>query len=343
MAGRGTGGANQIYNEFLFGADGRFSRKTNANRQQQIYRMLKRNITELALNRFKWEGFPDTVDTRFIEMALLFNGCAVAYNDVDYEKFLVVKANGQGSVNMVDNPVAFTVFGPGSYTQGNNTGDPVMFRSKIIPAYLPMTYDRLSAKKKARVGIPIWPNYLRQPELDTIEIYSSRIATIEMTLEINSTNSRQNKIIKTTPNTQLSAVNFDRQIAEGVNGIQVSAPIDEVVAVEAIDLGIAPESYDKLKALRNSFWNDCMGLLGIDAANQDKKERLVAAEVGANNSQADQMRFVALNARRIAAEQINKVFGFEIKVEFNVEVEAQAKALMAQKQANNDQGSKEEK
>jgi hypothetical protein len=334
MAGRGTGGANQIYNEFLFGKDGRFARKTNANRQQQIYSMLKRNITELALNRFKWEGFPETVDTRFLEMALLFNGCAVAYNDVDYDKFLVVKANGQGSVNMVDNPVAFTVFGPGSYTQGTNTGDPVMYRSKAIPAYLPMTYDRLSAKKKARVGVPIWPNYLRQPELDTIEIYASRISTIEMTLEINSTNARQNKIIKTTPNTQLSAVNFDRQIAEGVNGIQVSAPIDEVVAVETLDLGIAPESYDKLKALRNSFWNDCMGLLGIDAANQDKKERLVAAEVGANNSQADQMRFVALNARRIAAQQIKEVFGYDIEVDFNVEVEAQAMAMIQQSDNN---------
>jgi hypothetical protein len=235
---------------------------------------------------------------------------------------------------MVDNPVAFTVFGPGSYTQGSNTGDPVMYRSKAIPAYLPMTYDRLSAKKKARVGVPIWPNYLRQPELDTIEIYASRISTIEMTLEINSTNARQNKIIKTTPNTQLSAVNFDRQIAEGVNGIQVSAPIDEVVAVETLDLGIAPESYDKLKALRNSFWNDCMGLLGIDAANQDKKERLVAAEVGANNSQADQMRFVALNARRIAAQQIKEVFGYDIEVDFNVEVEAQAMAMIQQSDNN---------
>jgi hypothetical protein len=330
MAGNGTGGANSIYNEFLFGKDGRFARNTAAQREAVIYSMLKRSITELALNRFCWTGFPDTVDTRFVEMALLFNGCAVAYNDEDYEKFLVVKANGAGSVNMVDNPVAFTVFGPGSYTQSKGVGDPVMYRSKNIRAYLPMTFDRLSKRDKGRVGVPIWPNYLRQPEIDVIEVYATRLSQADRTLEINSFNARQNKVIKTSPNTQLSAINFKRKIEEGVNGIQVTAPFDEAVAVEALDLGINPDVFDKLKGLRNSWWNECMGLLGIDNANQDKKERLVAAEVGANDSQADSMRFVSLNARRIACKQIKEVFGYDVEVEFNVEVEQQAKEMAQQ-------------
>lgn len=330
MAGNGSDGASQVYSEFLYGKSGQFSRKSAERREEVIFRVMKKKITELALNRFKWDGFPPTVDVRFLEMSLLFNGLAVAYIDKDYDQFLVVRATGTGSVNMVDNPVAFTVFGPGSYAQSSGIGDPVMFRSKNIRAYLPMTFERLSVKQKKQVGVPIWPNYLRSSDVDMIDLYASRLATIERSLEINSKNARRNKVLTATPNTQLSVMNFNRQLDEGVDGVVVTAPLGEENAVQALDLGITPDSYDKLSILRTRWWNECMGMLGIDNANQDKKERLVASEVGANDGQTDSMRYVSLNARRIACEQIKAVFGYDITVEFNVEVEAQAKMAEAQ-------------
>lgn len=330
MAGNGSDGASQVYSEFLYGKSGQFSRKSAERREEVIFRVMKKKITELALNRFKWDGFPPTVDVRFLEMSLLFNGLAVAYIDKDYDQFLVVRATGTGSVNMVDNPVAFTVFGPGSYAQSSGIGDPVMFRSKNIRAYLPMTFERLSVKQKKQVGVPIWPNYLRSSDVDMIDLYASRLATIERSLEINSKNARRNKVLTATPNTQLSVMNFNRQLDEGVDGVIVTAPLGEENAVQALDLGITPDSYDKLSILRTRWWNECMGMLGIDNANQDKKERLVASEVGANDGQTDSMRYVSLNARRIACEQIKAVFGYDITVEFNVEVEAQAKMAEAQ-------------
>jgi hypothetical protein len=59
-----------------------------------------------------------------------------------------------------------------------------------------------------------------------------------------------------------------------------------------------------------------MGLLGINNANQDKKERLVAAEVGANDEQVQATRNIALNARQQAAERINKLYGLSVEVDF---------------------------
>jgi hypothetical protein len=100
--------------------------------------------------------------------------------------------------------------------------------------------------------------------------------------------------------------------------------------IEAIDLGVDSESFDKLSLLRTRIWNEAMTLLGIDAANQDKKERLVVAEVGANDGQTDSMRFVSLNARRQACDMINDVFAEfldeEVTVDFMVEVNAQEEA-----------------
>lgn len=99
--------------------------------------------------------------------------------------------------------------------------------------------------------------------------------------------------------------------------------------IEALDLGVNPDAYDKLSILRTRVWNELMTLLGIDSANQDKKERLVASEVSANDSQTDSFRYVNLNARRQACDAIKLVWGYDVTVEYNAEVEAQADAAEA--------------
>jgi hypothetical protein len=89
-------------------------------------------------------------------------------------------------------------------------------------------------------------------------------------------------------------------------------------------MGINVADIEKLHIVRTRMWNECMGLLGIDNANQDKKERLVAAEVDANSDQASMMRYVNLNARRMAAEQINAVHGLNVEVEYYTDVDQMA-------------------
>ena len=49
---------------------------------------------------------------------------------------------------------------------------------------------------------------------------------------------------------------------------------------------------------------------------QDKKERLVESEVGANDEQIEQARFNMLDARKEACKKINKMFGLNIDVKF---------------------------
>ena len=81
-------------------------------------------------------------------------------------------------------------------------------------------------------------------------------------------------------------------------------------------LGIDPMNLPNLMIAKSKLWNECMGLLGINNANQDKKERLVAAEVGANDDQVQATRNVALNARQIAAQQISDRYGLTVTVDF---------------------------
>lgn len=327
------GGADAIYNEHLFGS-GKYNNSPSMNREASITRLLERNMTELAVNRFAWDGLPDSIDARFLELCLFFNALAVVYWDEDYDKLLAVRGTGTGFVNMLDNPVSFSVIGPGSLIKPTTDTAPAQFQNKIIGAYSPAAHEELEESEKKKKAIPIWANYLRSPEIDIVRIYSTRLAWIDRTLEINSKNARRNKILKGTPNMQLSMVNFARAVDQGDELIQITGPMQDMDFIDVLDLGIEPDSYDKLALLRTRIWSEAMGLLGIDNANQDKKERLVAAEVGANDSQTDSMRFVSLNARRQACDQINKVFGLEISVDFKVEIEAQEDADRAAKRQN---------
>lgn len=326
------GGADPIYQTHLFGS-GPFAVNAAVNREAAIVAMLQRVLGELAVNRFKWSGFPESVDVRFIEMSLFYNALAVCYWDKDYERLLVVRGSGMGYVNMLDNPVSFTVIGPGSTTQPTNAGAsevaPAQFGSKILSSYDPVRHGQLESDAAKLKAIPIWANYFRSPDIDIVSIYAKRLAILDRTIEINSKNARRNKILKSTPNMQLSAVNVARSIDQGDELIQITGPLQDMEFIEAIDLGITPDSYEKLSLLRTRIWNEAVGLLGIDGANQDKKERLVAAEVSANDQQAASIRFVNLQARKQAAEHINKVFGLNVTVEYNVEVEEMAEKIFA--------------
>lgn len=314
--------ADAIYASHLFGKGGRFANNQAVRREMQISRMYTRILSDLALNRFKWEGLPEGMDQRFIEICLFNQALAVVYKDKRWDNILAVKGSGIGYSTVFDNPVSFTVISPGELGS--------QFGQKFLPAYDPMRHKDKSETEKAKKAVPIWANYLRQPDVDIVDVYAPRLATIERTLEINSKNARRNKVLKGPATMQLSLVNVARMIDQGDEVIQVTGPIQDLDGIDTIDLGILPDQYEKLSLLRTRWWNECMGLLGIDAANQDKKERLVAAEVTANDAQADSIRFMNLQARQFACEQINDVFKLDISVDFNLEIEAKAQQAAAQ-------------
>ena len=78
----------------------------------------------------------------------------------------------------------------------------------------------------------------------------------------------------------------------------------------------APYVADKLQVLKHQIWNEALTFCGIENSNQDKKERLVADEVGSNYGNIEAQRNVMLNARRQAADKINRMFGTNIEVGF---------------------------
>lgn len=334
---RGSG-ADAIYSSYLFGS--KYYANPAVQRESAIANMLSRKLTDLAMNRFKWENLPDSISQRFLETTLFYNGLSVVYWDKNYDKLLALRGSGIGYSTIFDDPVSFTVISPGSR-------DAQYGPNVLLSAYDPARHKDIDEKEKRKKAIPIWANYTRQPDIDIVQIYATRLATIERTLEINSKNARRNKYIIGSQQTALSGTNIAASIDKGEENFIVTAPSQDLPEINTVDLGIDPASYEKLALLRSRWWNECMGLLGIDNSNQDKKERLVSDEVAANDAQTDSMRFVNLQARQYACELINDVFDTDISVDYNTEVEAQeamdrATEAMTKKANNNESNNDKE-
>jgi hypothetical protein len=253
---------------------------------ENIQAMLERITGELCVNRFNWKGLPDSVDTRFLEIALYNFALAVVFKDTLTDKLLVVRATPSQGYDMNQNPRAFKL-----QPLSNGT----------LPQHL------RNLELSARNVVPIWGNAFRTPDADIVQFYSARLAQTERTIDINLKAARHTKILAYNENSQLSAQNINRMLENGDASVPVNITMGALKEmIDVLDMGVHPEQIERLSVVRDRFWGNLMSLLGINNANQDKKERLVASEVEGNDDQIGNVRRINLNWRQKAAEQITK-------------------------------------
>lgn len=295
-------GADKIYDKHLAGTtfNGYLRSKPANDRQAHFERMYTRLLTELSANRFRWIGLPDEIPKRFLELQLFRSAFGLFFKDKRTGKFMVVRATRMGNVNPYDDPTEFMT------TAINFPNLRVFARGET---------------RRAGKGIAIWANYLRVPDIDIVFTYAWRLAVLDRTIEINSQNARQNKVLVGPKKMQLTRTNFGREYEGGNNSIEIGGSVSDLEFIKAVDLAIDSKMIDSLAVLRTKTWQECMGLLGIDNANQDKKERLVEAEVGANDDQSSLMRSVNLSARQEACAEINRIYGLNVWVDYKTEID----------------------
>lgn len=298
---------------------GTFNPLVNSNptedRQTAIYNEYARILTELAVNRYKWSGMPDSVNLRFLELSLFRSGLSVFFYNTDVNSFMSLRGTPTGQQNYVEEFTAFTVTG--------NLMTPK--RLSAVPRWL------TSGGEKVRIGadcVPIYANAMRMPDINIVRLWAHKLAVIDRTIEINSTNARITRIMAVGENQRMTAANVQRQLEEGQLVIPVHTDFNVESYINSFDMGINPDHIINLHILRTRIWSDVMGLLGINNGNQDKKERLVEAEVAANDEQVQSLKWTSLNSRKTAAEAINRRWGLDVDVEFNTDVQAMAAAML---------------
>ena len=242
-------------------------------------------LKEYALNMFEWINLPKTVDARFIELVLFEEGKINFFED-KLIGFLALRVNESGKQNVYNE-----------------------FDKKYIYAN-----NGFSRVRNLRNSVTIYNNYLRTPTYTTVNLYAIRLARVTRAIDLNIEAQKTPVLITCPENQKLSLKNVYEQYKGNAPVIYTDSEFNlDSIKVLKTD---APFVVDKLTLYKHDLWNEVMTFLGVNNSNQDKKERLVANEVDANDEQIEQARFNMLDARKDACKKINDMFVLNIDVKF---------------------------
>lgn len=253
----------------------------------------RQRLKEIAINMFKWDGLPPTVDKRFLELTLYELGyCLYFRDDVIGDIALTCTIGGRLDIYRI----------------------PILRR-----AYANNNYNALRSNKDS---VLIFNNYLHTPTSLTIDLYAMRLYEIERAIDINVKAQKTPTLILSSDQQRLTMQNLYMQY-DGNEPFIFGDKNMDTDGIKSLKTD-APFVADKLNALKHQIWNEALTFCGVENSNEDKKERLVADEVGSNYGAVEAQRKVMLNAREEACEQINAMFGTNISVRFNSDLNTTA-------------------
>lgn len=242
-------------------------------------------LQEFAINMFEWKNLPDTVDERFLELTLCEYGKAVYFNDEVIGNIALTVADG-GPLDIYRIPTRRRAYSVNGYQRELGPEDSVM----------------------------IYNNYLHQPTVMTIILFARRLYEIERTIDVNVMAQKTPVVLLCDETQRLTFENIydnyigNRPVIAGVKNLDLNN-----VKTLTTD---APFVADKLNQLKRQIWNEALAFFGVKNSGQEKKERTNASEVEELSASTVAQRYVMLNARRQAADKINKMFGTNIEVNF---------------------------
>lgn len=241
-------------------------------------------LKNIAMSMFKWENVPDTIDIRFLEETLFERGVAILFED-EYIGALCLPVLTNGEFNIYRLP-------------------------KRRRAYAINGYQKELDENNS---IWLFNNYLRLPTANTIFIYAKQLAEIRRTMEVNINAQKTPITILCDENERLTYKN----IYEKYDG---NAPM--ILGAKNLDLNNikalstqAPYVADRLYELFEKTMCEALSYLGVENA-REKNERMTSEEISYNMGSTQAQRYVWLNSRRQACEEFNKMFGFDMWVDF---------------------------
>ena len=251
----------------------------------QTYIDYYQRLMEFAINMFEWRNLPPTVDERFLELTLYEKGYCLYFNDEVVGNLALTCTIG-GMLDLYRIPTERRAFAVNGYNKICTSQDSVL----------------------------IFNNYLHTPTILTIELFARRLYEIERTIDVNVKAQKTPTLVLASEQQRLTMKNLYMQY-DGNEPFIFGDKDMEFDGIKCLKTD-APYVADKLQVLKHQIWNEALTFCGIENSNQDKKERLVADEVGSNYGNIEAQRNVMLNARRQAADKINRMFGTNIEVGF---------------------------
>lgn len=277
--------------------DYQFWESANANAIAEQYYLSR--LSELAMSMFKWKNLPDTVDSRFLEYTLFYEGAVVFFKDENLSNSQLAEEGGYLALQVVLG------------------GDLNVYR---IPnnrkAYAVNGYNNQLDQNNSVI---IWNNMIRLPEYGRMMFYANKLYQIDRAIDVNVKGQRFPIAILCDETQRLTMKQVYKQYDGNEPFIFGDKNLD-LSGIQVVNTG-SPYVADKLQQLKNNIWSEAMMCLGIPNSPSEKKERLVANEAKVSQGGTLASRSSRLEMRKMACAEINKMFGLDIDVEYNQDLD----------------------
>lgn len=254
------------------------------------YRIYHERLMELAVSMFEWKGLPDTVDPRFLEIALFGDGSAVFFKDEELGDFLALRVMLGGPMTVYNIPTKRRAFASNNYN-----------------------YD-LDEKN----SVIIWNNMVRTNTYPIVRNYAKRLWDLDCSIDVNAKAQKTPVLVLADDKSRLTMKQLYMQYDGNMPFIYGYPDQINPNSLKAISTQ-APFVADKLQALKTGLWNEVLTALGITNVSYQKKERMITDEVVRAQGGTIASRYSRLNARREAADEINRMFGLNVSVDFRAD------------------------
>ena len=250
----------------------------------------------IALSMFEWVNLPKTMNARFLELSLYYNGKAALLKDEKYG-FINTKCAGTGYVNIYGLPTKLNCY---SYSFNS--------QRELYIGLNPFDNEKEREEKENEQCILVQNNWESLPTVSSMELFSWRIYNAERVCDIN-IQAQKTPVLLIADETQRL---FLENLYQQYNGNQpfIFGDKDQLgdKTMKAINTQ-APYVADKIMDYKKEIWNEALTFLGVNNIMLEKKERLVTDEANSNNEVINLNLQSFLAPRQEACRQFNEKFG----------------------------------
>jgi hypothetical protein len=296
------------------------------------FKIWRHLFESVALSTFEWEGLPDLIDPRYMEICLLHYGMGGFFEmRRDTGMFAFAQATPLGNPNMYYNPNQVQLIPPNGINQ-----------------WVRNAYYHIRALKDSSIilerpdAIVCYDNIRRAPMLPMLRNYAMRLARIDRICDQNFGVQATPYIINTLEERSKDAANLIKSLT-GFEPAIIQYKTTDGVKPEVLNLN-APYVADKLLADGVKILNQALTLCGVDNANTEKRERMLDGEASSNDELVMLMRRSRAMCRKQFAKQVNDRYGLNISCHYAITHTDEGRADMSAFDAEpseDDSGSKQ--
>ena len=258
---------------------------------------------KIAMSMFEWVNLPKSMNARWLERCLYYNGQAALLKHKKYG-FINTNCCSSGKINIYGLPTKLNCYS---------------FEFQEI-RNLYVGLNPMSENKEDEEAILVLNNWEGVPTCKTMELFAYRSYEAERTCDVNIKAQKTPVLVVVDEKQRLMMENLYSQYDGNQPFIfgDKDANINEN-SLKALKTD-APYICDKVTDYKKEIWNEFLQFLGVNSISIEKKERLITDEANQNNEVINLYLQSRLAPRQKACDQFNELFGLtgDDKIEVRV-------------------------